>query len=106
MWSSVVSVKKQKNYYILKRSHAPLYTGAAASSHGLALFIAEQQLEVKRRSNKHLRSRPLWFLSLLQAAAQTVGVIKAAVLLFIVTVMIPGVAHNGLHLAPLTADFN
>lgn len=54
MWSSVVSVagyeklkkKIKKNYYILKRSHAPLYTGAASSSHGLALFIAEQQLEV------------------------------------------------------------
>lgn len=89
----------KKNYYILKRSHAPLYTGAASSSHGLALFIAEQQLEVKRRTNKHLRWRPLCFLSRLQAAAQTVGIIKAALLLFIVSVMSAAVARNGSHFA-------
>lgn len=65
----------------------PLYTGAAASSHGLALFIAEQQLGVKRQTNKHLRWRLFWFLAQLRAAAQTVGVIKAALLLFIVSVV-------------------
>lgn len=46
-----------------------------------------------------MRWRPLCFLSQLQAAAQTVGIMKAVLLLFIVSVMTAAVARTGLHIA-------